>query len=162
MVTISKIFDSERKEMLSQAEELFEALTHLRYEGKAFRTKNIKRVRAVLRKLDAAVRKHRKLQEKAVFPFLKSHVPRHEAAIHFLETEHEDIKKSESRLMSCVRRLPAGDGKLADGKVYESGICLVSLLRHHVGFEQRHIETSIRRELRAAEKTAMARRLRKF
>ena len=137
--------------MLLQTGELHKALMHLRYESRSYRPKNIKAVREIVRNMDGILQRHRGFQEEIVFPFLESHIPRHEAAIHLLETEHEDIKTNKDKLKSSLQKLSKADRNLNDGKIYERGIYLISLVQHHVAFEQRHIRKSIHKELHADE-----------
>ncbi len=159
MKNLLKFFDGEGKKMLLQTDKLHQTLTHLRYESRACRPKNIKAVRDVIRNLDGILQRHRGFQEKVIFPFLESHIPRHEAAIHFLEAEHEDIKKNKDKLNSGLQKLSAANGNLNDGKFYERGIYLISVVQHHIAFEQRHIHKSIHKELHQDEKVVITSRL---
>lgn len=159
MKNISKFFDQEREKTLDQIDELQKAITHLRYEGKASRKKNLKAADRKIKKLDAALARHRRLQEKVIFPFLLTHIPRHEPVIHFLETEHADIKENGRRLKEDMRGIFFEREGFNDSKIYERGICLISLLRHHVGFEARNIYKSISKELREDEKRKMTNRI---
>jgi len=154
-----KFFDGEGEKMLLQTDKLHQALTHLRYESRAYRPKNIKAVRDVIQTLDGILQRHQSSQEEIIFPFLESHIPRHEAAIHLLEAEHEDIQKNTDKLKSSLQKLPEAHGNLNDGKIYERGIYLISLVQHHVGFEQRHIRKSIHKELHADEKAVITSRV---
>lgn len=148
--------------MLLQTGELHNALTHLRYESRSYRPKNIKAVREVIQSLEGLLERHRGFQEEIIFPFLESHIPRHEAAIHLLETEHEDIRTNKDKLKSSLQKLSKADRNLNDGKIYERGIYLISLVQHHVAFEQRHIRESIHKELHEDETTVITRRVSKW
>jgi len=156
---ILKFFDAEGEKMLLLTDKLHKALTHLRYESKAYRAKNIKAAGDAIRNLDGILQRHQSFQEKIIFPFLVSHIPRHEVAIHLLEAEHEDIRENEEKLKLNLRKLTGANKNLNDGKIYERGIYLISLMQHHIDFEKRHIHKSIHEELRADEKVVIINRI---
>ncbi len=137
-------------------------MTHLRYEGKITRFKNLKEVRDSTGALDVILKRHRKIQEKVIFPYLSAHIPRHEGAIHFLRSEHDDIDRNKVKLRKEIREFPKGDPFLNSGKVYESGIFFVSLLRHHLSFELRNIRLLIRKGLRPDEKQEISDRMNRW
>ncbi len=152
-------FEREGDKMVSRADRLHDVLTHLRYEGRMSRTKNLRAARDVIKNLEVRLEEHWNFQEKVIFPFIQIRVPRQEAAIHFLEEEHEGIKKYKDNLKRALQRQSESNASLGDGKIYEQGICLISLLHHHLGFEKRHIYRSVRKELRQDEKNEMSKRI---
>lgn len=159
-MNVKNLFDAKEEKILSQTEALHKALTHLRYEGKLLRKQNIEAVQILILSLELVLEKHRHLQEDILFPFLQRHIPRHEAAISLMETEHEDIVRSAEKLKKQVLKISKDSDPLGEGKVYETGIYLVTLLRHHICFEEKNISQSMQRELREDEKEVIQKRVR--
>lgn len=155
MITAAFFIESEKENLLSWTENLHNALNHLRYEGKLLKEENIKAVQILAYGLDDALEKHCQIQEEIIFPFLQTHIPRHEAAIALLEAEHEDIKNQQEKLKNDILKISGMPNHLEEGKIYEAGIYLVTLLRHHIGFEKRNLQRSLQTELRDDEKAAI-------
>lgn len=154
MKSMSDFFVYGEREILDQAEEFHEILTHLRYEGKASQGKNVKAAIKAVRGLDKIIRKHRGLQEKILFPFLASHIPKHESVIHFLRADHQAIQKSRQKLVLSLRRLSKKIGsRLEEGRIQETGVYLICLLRHHMSLENKCIHKAVQTELRKDEKS---------
>jgi len=150
---LTRFFDCEEKVIMTKAEELFKILTHLRYEGKISQGRNVKSAIAALGSLRGMIQKHRNLQEKVIFPFLVTHIPKHETVIQFLRADHEEMHKSRLKLETALRRLTAkkiGVG-LQDKSSQDVGIYFICLLRHHMDLENKCVHQAIRSELRKDE-----------
>ncbi len=159
MTNIPSFFDSEEEKLLSQTEDLHRALTHLRYEGKMLKEQNVKSVQILAYGLDLVLKRHCHVQEEIVFPFLQTHIPRHEAAISLLEAEHAEIRNQQQKLKEDVLKISGAPDPFQEAKIYEAGIYLVTLLRHHIGLEKKSIDRSLQTELREDEKNVINSRI---
>lgn len=163
MKSAIKFFDSEDADIFQQAERLHRALTHLKYEGKLTLAKNLKEVKESAGALGVILKRHLGLQEKVVFPYISTHIPRYETTVHFLESEHEEIDRHCEKLLKAIREFQRSGSSLKNsGEVYENGIFLVSLLRHHLNFELRNIRLLMGKELRLDEKIEIGTRMKKW
>ncbi len=154
-------FDQEENEILRQVEDFHKILTHLKYEGKVSRGKNVKAANRAMSRLVGTFKKHRRLQEEIIFPFLQVHIPKHEAVIRFLRSDHEDIKKNKDRLRLSLQKL-SKQSVTENGKIQELGVYLICLLRHHLELEKENIHKAIKRELREDEKKEIGVRIKKW
>lgn len=159
MKTAVRFFNCEDADIFRQSEKLHRALTHLRYEGKVHRAKNLKEVKESADALDASLKRHRTLQEKIIFPYLSTHIPRRESSIHFLESEHEGLDQSNKKLKKGIREFLKSDPVLTCGEIYEAGIFFIAHLRHHISYEVKNIRSLIRSELRPDEKREIGNRI---
>ena len=73
---LTRFFDCEEMVIMTKAEELYTILTHLRYEGKISQGRNGKSAIEAVGSLRGMIQKHRNLQEKVIFPFLITHIPK--------------------------------------------------------------------------------------
>lgn len=138
--------------MFHESERLHRALTHLRYEGKVHRLKNLEEVEKSTAALSVIFKRHRALQEKIIFPYLSTHIPRREPAVHFWESEHEGLEQNSKKLKKGILEFFKSDPVLTCGEIYEAGIFYIAHLRHHVSFEIKNIRSLILSELRPDEK----------
>ena len=160
MKSFSDFFNCEEKEILDKTDEFHQVLTHLRYEGKVSSGKNVKASLKAVRELGKIIQRHRNLQEKIIFPFLETHIPRQESVIHFLRTDHRDIQKSLLELEMSLRRfLKNSHEGVQNGILQEMGVYFISFLRHHIGFENKGIHQAMRKELRKDEKLEVKRKI---
>lgn len=116
-------------------EELYRGLMHFKHEGKMHRKKNFDALKELVEKLFNLITRHKKLQEKVIFKFFQNNMCVHLEAISFLEAEHDDILKTIYCLQTCVKksRIPAS----MEDYIFEVGMYLVALLRHHFGLEKK-------------------------
>lgn len=161
MRKLEAYFNQEEKQIFREAESFHRILTHLRYEGKARTGTNVAAARKAAGKLTDSLKKHRLFQEKILFPFLKVHFPKYESALHYMESEHDDIVENKKKLNVSLRGLSRRTlDYTAQADVYQRGLYLVSLLRHHLRFENKTLQKTLRAGLKADEKREMARKLR--
>lgn len=160
MKTSAHFFDYEDAGIFHESEQLYRALTHLRYEGKARRLKNLNEVKRSIRALDIIFKRHKALQEKIIFPYLSTHIPRRQSAVRFLESDHEGLDRSGRKLKKNVRDFFSSDPVLTCGEIYEAGIFFIAHLRHHLSFEVRNIQPLVLGELCPEEKREMEGRIR--
>jgi len=144
--------DREEKEILHRSDDFQKALTQLRYEGKVYRGKNAKAAKQAIQRLGQLAARHDRFQSGVIFPFFEKHFPRYAAAVHLLQAEHDDILKNKKKLASSLQRfLKRPSGPAGQARIYQRGIYLISLLRHHLGFEKKNIYRSIKKELHRKE-----------
>jgi len=74
-------FGEGHREVLIQTDALTQALTNLHYEGKLSLGKNLKQMKKILRFFNGPLKKHMQIEEKIVYPFFETHVPKFESAI---------------------------------------------------------------------------------
>ncbi|MBI3313557.1 MAG: hemerythrin domain-containing protein [Candidatus Omnitrophica bacterium] len=161
MKNVTSFFDGEEKEMLRQVEGLHKTLTYLKYEGKAIRGKNLKAAQTSLQALVKNLQRHRALQEKIIFPFLLIHIPKHEAVIRFLRSDHQDIKRNKKRLGLLLGKLSKRPAEV-NGELHDLGVYLICLLRHHLELEKENIHRAIKKELRKDEKREVGEKIAKW
>jgi hypothetical protein len=105
MGAITSFLDHEEKGILKEVDVFQKSLTHLKYEGKVSRGKNVKAADRVAASLADTLRKHRQLQEGVIFPYLLVHIPKHESLIQFLRADHQDIRKNKKMLRLSLKKL---------------------------------------------------------
>lgn len=154
-----RLFESEEKEILCRVERFHETLKHLRYEGKVSHGKNAKKALREIKELELIMHRHRKIQEKVIFPFLAVRLPKHESVIHFLLAEHGDMDRSAKKLHSLFQNLLKKPEQMKRNESWETGIYFVCLLRHHLGLENKSIHKAIHKEFRQAERRAMEKKI---
>lgn len=157
-----RIFECDGKEILRYVEHFHKTLTHLRYEGKVSLGKNIKALRGTTKVLNALVKRHRYLQEKILFPFLERHIPKYETRIHFLRSDHQEIRKHSQRFTHFIQSLSkkaAKDRPIDNGTIHESGVYFVCLLRHHIQLEEQAIHKVLKKDLKRHERGEIAKKM---
>ena len=150
-------------ETVEMLENIKSALVKLRYEGKPSFGKNIKKTKGMLKFFNQELIRHSELEEKILFPFIKSHFPKLELKVHLLEMENEDFKKNVLRfsfLLNQTQKKNSGDryGEWAQ-QVNDTGMYLAYLLRHHLKARSKCIDKVIERELREDEKRELGNRV---
>lgn len=140
---------------LECAEQLCKVVTNLRYEGRAMLGRNLSQAREIGAFFNSELRDHIELEEKILFPFLETNLPKLETLISLLRTEHEDFKANlqafELALLDLAheRRAASQPGILE--KVRESALYLIYLLRNHVHMEQIGIYSVMKQSLKPQE-----------
>ena len=144
------------KDLIEQTDRLNNILINLRYEGKTKVGKNLKEVWDILAFFEKEVRVHVDTEEKFLFPFLKTHVPRLDPLITLFRAEHEDFQKHLRRFRLTMEELcgERGDGDRATkiDKVREVGTYLIYLLRQHLAAEGESIYKAVYHELHPEER----------
>jgi len=160
---IVDVVEGDYRETLQKARHFQVVLTHLQYEGKASWGRNIQRARELSRFLSQEVNGHMGEEERTVFPFLQSHIPKLESLISLLCLEHQDFKKNlisfQSLLETLAKKRSGARGRLM-GKLKEKGMYLIYLLQGHLLEESGILYKVAERELRRDEKRELIRRIR--
>lgn len=163
---ILKLFEKDHDDTLQKTYRLEEILVHLRYEGKVSLGKNLKQAREVLAFFSREVQRHMADEERVLFPFLKAHLPRLEPLVHYLSSEHQDFRRQVARFKLLLSRLSKKKASLnrdkVIGKLKETGIYLVHLLRAHLQGESEILCKVADRELRQDEKKELKRRFQRW
>lgn len=148
---------------LEEVDRLYRVLTNLHYEGKPMVGKNVNEAREVLLFFSTELAEHVELEERVLFPFLETHLPKLETLISLLRSEHVDFRKSvqnfELALLELANERRGSSQPRILGEIRERGIYLVYLLRNHVHVEQEGIYRVVERDLHAEEKQELARRV---
>ncbi|MBI1978361.1 MAG: hemerythrin domain-containing protein [Candidatus Omnitrophica bacterium] len=149
-----------------EVERLEEAVHNLQFEGKASLGRNLKQIRATLHFFSSSLAKHIELEEKVLFPFLGSHIPKLEPVIHLLIAEHEDFKRNYEDLGLFLDSLSDQTSETDRGKmikkIQETGTYVVYLLKNHLRVEDRGVYGVAEEELRGEEKKELEGAIVKF
>lgn len=161
-MTLSHL-EKEHAKALMHAENLSETLTRFHYEGKASFGKNIKMARNAGEYFSAFVLKHMEFEEKTLFPYLESHIPRVEPVIQLLVNEHDDFREKLSQFNKAVKKLNKKGSAPINWShmppLIESGTYLVHLLRQHTTAERTSLYKFVNKYLRDDEKKELRDRL---
>ncbi len=158
MKSVLSYLDREEKKMRAQTDKLRDALTRLKYEGRIFERRNLAATQQAVKRLDVVFQHHKGLQEKVLFPFLGSHIPRQEPTFHFLVVEHNDIQKNRERLVQEVGKISQKPDALARSRAYEQGIYFILLFEQHIDFERKSVRQTLCKELTDDEREMISRR----
>jgi len=140
-----------------------QALVHMQFEGKPSLGKNIREMQEALHFFDHQIKRHTQEQERMIFPYLKSHIPRLASIIFVLRTEHRDFKmalisfKSQWRIF-LKNKNGQKRGRLAKD-LKEKGMYLMYLLQGHLAGENGLLYPAAERELRRDEKIELMRKM---
>ncbi len=152
--------EEEHAKALQMAEEFYSTLTRLRYEGKAALGKNVSDARKALAFFQSDLICHFEVEESILFPYAETHIPKLEPFTSLFRSEHEDFRKNLFAFQAMLGDLlsdkkHAQDG-LLQGKLQNTGLYLIYLLRNHIQGESTSLYRAIRQELRQSEKKELA------
>ena len=138
-------------------------MIHLQYEGKISLGKNLREAGEILRFFKQEIEEHMVEEEKILFPFLKTHLPRLDPLMLYLSSEHQDFRRHVAWFKFFLDKLskkqrPSDRGE-AIQKLKGVGIYLIHLLRAHLQGENEILCKVADRELRQDEKKELKRRL---
>ena len=134
MQSIFSILEKDHKKTFRHLNRFYEILKNLRFEGKQNLGKNIRETRKLVSFFKREIEAHMREEEKILFPFLQTHVPRLEPMICLLLSEHEDVRHCLDHLrfsLSEFRKTGSDKTRLIHG-LNEQGTYLVCLLRGHI------------------------------
>lgn len=166
MADIGEALQKSHAGVIQKAGELNKALHDLRYEGKPMFGKNLRRARTVFRSLEKELSKDMRFEEKVLFPFLESHVPKLRFMIHIIEEEHGDLRGNLEALQSLLEKLlragyDGGQSALVE-KIRRKGNYLNYFLHNHTWAENESVYRVMSGDLIAAEKKELQKRFDKF
>lgn len=141
-----------------QTGHFYRLLNNIRLDDKAHFAKNLKDLRSATRRLETEFAHLRAHEEKCLFPFLLTRIPRLEPLIWVLLSEHEDFRRLFRDLQIDLKRLAGHKGDRAGAlrAVRDDGAYLMCLLRSHLWVEKRKVYLAARQELKPQEKSMLS------
>ena len=153
---LSKVFKKNYKPLRQDINRLDQALRAFRHEGRHQLGKNLNQMSDAIHSLKFRLTCLMRNEEKRLFPFIVTHVPKFQPLIYLLFSEHEDFRKFLRRLTISLAALRKKNGSFESShrihKISEESIYLVCLLRNHLRIEDEKIFVALRKELHASEK----------
>lgn len=163
-VDISRFLERSHTGIIQKIGQLNEVLTNLRYEGKPTFGKNLRNAKAIFDSFTNELTKDMEFEEKVLFPYLETHVPKLKFMIHILEEEHGDLKGNLETLCKLFRELikEGYDGGQIDiiEKMRKKGGYLNYFLHNHTWAEGESVYKVMDVELNKDEKLELRKRLR--
>ena len=159
--SIFAILERDHKKTFQNLNRFYEVLKNLRFEGKQNLGKNISEIQEFVSYFKREIEAHMREEEKILFPFLETHVPRLEPMICLLLSEHEDFRNCLNQLrfsLSEFRKTGSDKARLIHG-LNEQGTYLVCLLRGHMWLETQSLYRAADRELHRSEKKQLIERI---
>ena len=160
---ISGLLEDPHEETREKIRHFQKTLVHLHFEGKASRGKNMRQAREALGFFNREVSGHMDQEEKILFPFLETHLPRLGPFLSVLRAEHRDFKKKLRHFEFCLDKFAEDEGG-RPGKIMErlkeTGTYLIYLLQNHLREETEVLYKIADRELRREEKSRLINRIR--
>ncbi|MBI3252379.1 MAG: hemerythrin domain-containing protein [Candidatus Omnitrophica bacterium] len=153
-VCVCQSLKDDHKTILREADVFYEALNKLRYEGRAQRAANRRAVGKSLSVLKKHLLDHITVEEKKIFPLLVSFLPRLEAVMYLLYSEHEEFRENLRSLEKSIGGLPWA--------LQSQGMYLVCLLRSHFQIETQGVYAAVHDELRPDEKRRLSKNVAAF
>ncbi len=161
--TIFSILEKDSKTTLRNLNKFYEVLVNLRFEGKQNVAKNMIRLRGLVSYFQEEVKAHMREEEKVLFPFLRTHIPRLEPMICLLVSEHGDFRNSLKDLnlsLSVFKKVNSDKTRIIH-QFNEQGIHLICLLRGHMSVETKTLYRAADNELRPDEKKRLIDQIKK-
>ena len=162
--SIFALLEKDHKATFQNLDRFYEALKNLRFEGKQNLGKNISEIREFVSYFKREIKTHMREEEKILFPFLQTHVPRLEPMICLLLSEHGDFRNCLNYLglsLSEFRKTGSDKTRLIHG-LNEQGTYLVCLLRGHMWLETQSLYRAADRELHRSEKKQLIEQITKI
>ena len=153
-VNVFQSFERDQKTISHKLSEFYDAIQKLRYEGKVQQGKNARALRNLLYFFQTDLLRHLREEEKVLFPFLRTHIPKLEPIIRVLLSEHDGCRATLKDLRRSYTKLTKGQGKETGAlhELYEQGIYFSCLVRSHLWVESQNLYLVADRELHLAEK----------
>lgn len=149
-------FEREKEHVLSQLDQLFEAIQGLHYEGKMSLQKNIRTIQTIVNGLRPILDEHARLDHDVIFPFAVKHIPILEPMVNFLQAERKEFFAQLESFDVLVQKFGAED---SDGmnvlfleKLREKGTYIVCIIRNHMQAEIEGIYKVLDKRLTLPEK----------
>jgi len=156
------LFEKEQREVLQKLDELYDAIKHLKYEGKLFRGRNMRAVEKNVNFLKKELSQHIAIDDKVIFPFLEVHIPKLEPLLHFLRAECSEFELSLKNFETLFQKLKDEEDGFIKGDIIhqlnEKGLYLICIMRNHIQMEIQSVYKPIERQLRPDEKKNLFRK----
>ncbi len=155
--------EQDHKECLRKTDQLYDAMTNLRFEGKAAFGRNINDVKKILDFFDGNFVPHMKL-ESIIFSYLETHIPRLESIIKILRAEHNELKVNLEVLQFLIDELLKEKNEFKHTqtieKLKDKTTYFIYLLRNHIQAEDESIYRIIDQGLHEDEKRELLKKIR--
>ena len=160
---LERYIKSTDTEALRRIDDLEDAWSRIRYEGKLSWISNLNRIDLVLKYFHKEFMSHIKLEEDILFPYIQTHIPRLEYMMYSLCADHNDFRRDinlisagldEMRRTRTLQNRSAMVQQMNDTVIY-----LIHLLRHHIAVESKGIFDVITNELTTKEKRLLEKRI---
>lgn len=150
--------ESEHQRNLKILTQFSEVLKRLRFEGRAQCPKNLRRLRRLMLFFKDKSVRHMRYEEKTLFPFLESHIPRLQPLIRLLLSEHEDFRLAFKDIEGALRGFKGirADNLAALQTIQARGAYLACLLRSHLWAESNVLYSTASKQLKDEEKKLLA------
>ena len=163
---LDQVFKKNHVALTSEVDNLHSTLHVFCHEGKAQFGKNLKRADEAIRRLQRHLTTVMAYEEKCLFPFINTHIPRLQPLIYLLRSEHEDFRrylKSLVRLMTAFKKQKEISQQYQNmHQIREEGIYLVCLLRSHLGVETHNLYKTADKELHSGERHRLIQEIGKY
>ncbi len=157
-------FDSleQKKDIaLVKADNFYQALSNLQYEGKVSLGRNLKEIEQSMKFFKSELSEHIKLDEEVLFPFLMTRVPKLDPMLRFLSAEHNELKSKFKIFLNLFNHVRSSvDPSLMQNDLFrlrDEGTYLFCLLRNHFQSENAGVYQVMDRELKQNEKISLLR-----
>lgn len=153
---IKTFWKNASKEAKHQADQLEATVVNLRFEGKVHFGKNIKSVMSSVKSLEHWIKLFFDVQDRIVFRFLKSHIPKTESMLSFFQSEHNQLKQGLVNIDEAVElvaktKSPVNRTRII-AELKDRGVYLSCLLRKEIEVECESIHRMISQELKPDER----------
>lgn len=161
--TIYGLLEKDHKTTFQKLNRFHEVLTNLRYEGKMSLGKNLSEANRLVGYFKKELDGHMRDEERILFPFLQTHIPRLEPMVYLLLSEHEDFRHCLERLRKPLRAFQKNESIKpgAIDKVCDDGAYLICLLRSHMWVESHGLYKVADKELKPIEKRELIKQIMK-
>jgi hypothetical protein len=143
------LLEKDENDVLNDSEKLKQVLCKLRFEGRQHFKKNLSKANSILVILRERLFNHIQDEERYLFPFLITRLPKLESAKHLFLAEHREFKDKIKDLTALLKRLKPDDNI---HEAYSEGMYLVCLILSHVKVEGKQLYKAIENELTDDEK----------
>lgn len=161
--TVYGLLEKDHKTTFKNLNLFYETLGKLRQEGKAGARRNLAQIGRLATFFQREIDGHMKEEERTLFPFLQSHIPRLEPMIYLLRSEHDDFRHCLKTLKKVLAKCPArkGPGPVVMETLQDCGTYLTCLMRSHMWCESHSLYKAADEELRPSEKKELIREIRR-
>lgn len=152
---VFQALEKDHRRSIRELNQFYEVLRNLRYEGKLHRGRNLELARRLTEHFRTELLEHMSQEEKVLFPFLNTYIPRLEPVVFHLSAEHADLRKTFKELQTAFARVRRATPERLEElcvRIHERGVYLICLLRSHMSVESQTLYDAADHELRSPER----------
>ena len=157
-----KFIEPSHQGLIQKMSQINRTLSDLRFEGKASEGKNLRRAEILLETFANELTADMEYEEKLLFPYLETHLPKIEFMIHVLQEEHEVLKKRLEGLGVALRafsNVKNGEARVKQlEKIRKKGNYLNYFLHQHTWAEHESVYQVLETGLKHYEKNELKRK----